>query len=383
MEPPNSFAADDIRNEKAKILKAIRVYSQEEALNNTVRGQYDEGKKADGTPCPAYRQEKDVNPKSNTETYAAVKLQICNWRWEGVPMYLRSGKALWKRGTEIVVQFKKAPEVIFRGTAVQRFAPNRLIFHIQPDEAVESIIQAKIPGPTLHLQPVNMRFSYGESFTGSPGTGYEVMLYSCMIGDPTLFSRSDLVEMSWRIAQPLLDAWAAHPPTDFPNYAAGSWGPVAASRLIERDGRTWFEVINRDILQRVPLFKNGDPRLLTQVSMELTPRTAAAGEDIVKLGDPGSEMYLISRGEADAVDAKGKVINTMRDGDCFGELALLLSSPRLATVRAKTTCDLFVLDKADFSRILREHPHFADALLKIARERYNMALATEQLLASR
>src|SRR5262249_23833053 len=284
-------------------------------------------------------------PQSNTETFAAARLFIDNWRWEGVPIYLRSGKALWKRGTEVVVQFKKAPEVLFRGPAVPKLNANRLVFHVQPDQVIEAIFQAKTPGPVMQLQPVNMRFSYGEAFRASRGTGYEVMLYSCMTGDPTLFSRTDLVETAWRIAQPILDAWAAHPPADFPNYAAGTWGPRAAYDLIERDGRRWFEVINREALERVPLFKGGDPLFLSQVSMALRPQTAAPGETIIRKGEPGSEMYLICRGDVEVLDGAGRVIAAMREGDCFGEVALLLSEPRTATVRARTLCDLFVLEK--------------------------------------
>ena len=208
------------------------------------------GKKADGSVCPAYRQESDVNPQSDTETFAALRLFIDNWRWEGVPIYLRSGKALWKRGTEIVVKFKKAPAELFRGTPVTRLSANRLIFHIQPDQGIESFFQAKTPGPVMQLQPVNMRFNYGEAFRAARGTGYEVMIYSCMMGDPTLFSRTDLVETAWRIAQPMLDAWAATPAVEFPNYPAGSWGPWAAHDLIEQDDRRWFEVINRETLER-------------------------------------------------------------------------------------------------------------------------------------
>jgi glucose-6-phosphate 1-dehydrogenase len=380
MEPPVSFEADDIRNEKAKVLKAVRVWTPEEALENSVRGQYGAGRKADGSNCPAYRQEPDVNPQSNTETFGAVRLFIDNWRWEGVSIYLRSGKALWKRGTEVVVQFKKAPAVLFRGTAVQKLAANRLIFHIQPDQAIESFFQAKTPGPLMQLQPVNMRFNYGDAFRASRGTGYEVMLYSCMMGDPTLFSRTDLVETAWRIAQPMLDAWGAQPAADFPNYEAGTWGPLAAHDLIERDGRRWFEVINRETLERVPLFRGGDPLFLSQVGIALRPRAASAGEIIIKKGDPGSEMYLICRGEVEVLDGAGKVLATLRDGDCFGEVALILSEPRTATVRAKTLCDLFVLDKSDFSRILQDHLQFAQNIKQIALERYNKTVAMEQLM---
>ncbi len=379
MEPPASFAADDIRDEKAKLLRAVRLYSPAEALANSVRGQYGPGTKADGQSCPAYRDEPDVDPNSNTETFAAVRLFIDNWRWEGVPIYLRSGKALWKRGTDVVVQFKKAPGSTFRGTAVTKMSANRLIFHIQPDQAIESLFQAKTPGPLMQLQPVNMRFSYGESFRASRGTGYEVMIYSCMVGDATLFSRTDLVETAWRIAQPLLDAWGAHSSQDFPNYAAGSWGPRAAYDLIEHDGRRWFEIVSRETLERVPLFRDGDPLLLSQVSMALRPEAASVGEVIIREGEPGSEMYLICRGEVDVLDAGGHVRATLREGDCFGEVALLLSEPRTATVRARTSCDLFVLEKSDFGRILREHPQFAEAITQIARDRYNKAIEAEAL----
>jgi glucose-6-phosphate 1-dehydrogenase len=382
MEPPISFSADDIRNEKAKVLKAVRVYTPEEALKNTVRGQYGAGTKADGKTCPDYRKEPDVNPQSNTDTFAALRLHIDNWRWEGVPIYLRSGKALWKRGTEIVVQFRKAPSVLFRGTAVPKLAANRLIFHIQPDQSIETLFSAKTPGPRIQLQPVNMRFSYGEAFAASRGTGYEVMIYSCMMNDPTLFSRTDLVETAWRIAQPVLDAWKAHPAADFPNYAAGTWGPKAAYDLINRDGRRWFEVVNREALERVPLFKGGDPLFLSQVSMSLRPRTAAAGDTIIKKGDQGSEMYLICRGEVEVLDGAGQVKAVLREGDCFGEIALLLAEPRTATVRAKVLCDLFVLEKADFCRILRDHHQFAQAIKQIALERYNRTVADHQLMAS-
>ncbi len=369
MEPPVSFAADDIRDEKAKVLKSVRIYTGQEVLENSERGQYGPGKKIDGTPCPGYRAERDVNPQSNTETFAALRLFIDNWRWDGVPIYLRSGKALWKRGTEIIVQFKKAPAVLFKGTAAANLSSNRLIFHIQPDEAIESLFQAKTPGPTMRLQPVNMRFSYGDAFRASRGTGYEVMIYSCMCGDPTLFSRTDLVETAWRIAQPFLDTWVTVP-ADFPNYSAGTWGPRSANDLIEQDGRRWFEVINRETLERVPLFKGGDPVFLNQICMALQPRAAKPGETIIRKGEPGLEMYMISRGECEVLDSSGEAKIVMREGDAFGEIALLLAEPRTATVRAKTMCDLFVLDKADFNRILHEQPKFAQAIKEIALERY-------------
>lgn len=381
MEPPISFSADDVRNEKSKVLKAIRVYSHQEVLDNTVRGQYGAGRKADGNTCPDYRQEQDVAKNSNTETFAALRMYIDNWRWDGVPIYLRSGKALWKRGTDVVVQFRKAPGVLFRGKKPQKMTSNRLIFHIQPDQAIESLFQAKIPGPTMQLQPVKMRFNYGEAFAASRGTGYEVMLFSCMIGDATLFSRTDLVETAWRIVQPMLDIWKATPATDYPNYAAGTWGPKSAFDLIERDGRRWYEIITRETLERVPLFKGGDPLFLSQVSMALRPRAVAAGETIIKKGESGTEMYLVSRGEVDVVDEQGHVKATLREGDCFGEIALLLSEPRTATVRARSLSDLFVLEKADFSRILRDHLQFAQTIKQVAQERYQRNVAAEQLTA--
>src|SRR5262249_34569320 len=162
-------------------------------------------------------------PESKTETFAAMKLFIDNFRWEGVPIYLRSGKSLWKKGTEVVIEFKKSPEGIFRGTEITRLEPNRLIFHVQPDQAIELRFQAKIPGPAMELQDVNMRFGYGEVFKAARGTGYEYLLFSAMAGDATLFSRTDLVETCWRIAQPILDFWQSEPAPEFPNYPAGSW----------------------------------------------------------------------------------------------------------------------------------------------------------------
>jgi glucose-6-phosphate 1-dehydrogenase len=374
MEPPSSFKADAIRNEKSKLLDAVRIYSPHEALRNTVRGQYGAGKKPDGTPLTDYRAAQGVPPTSGTPTYAAIKLMIDNWRWEGVPIYLRSGKALWKRGTEIVVQFKKAPEVIFRGTAAENCVdPNRLIFHIQPDQGIELRFHAKSPGPSMFLQNVNMRFNYQESFEASRATGYEVMLYTCMLGDATLFSRSDLVETAWEIAQPMLDAWEANPPADYPNYPAGSWGPVAAYDLIERDGRRWVEVINRSVLDRVPLFKGANDTLMHTLTLALNPSAASAGEEIVRKGDIGQEMYFVSRGTVEVVDGDGKIVKVLGEGDFFGELALLSSQPRTATVRAATPCDLFVLDKGDFTRALKEYPQFADSVLEVARTRYQVS----------
>jgi glucose-6-phosphate 1-dehydrogenase len=371
MEPPTSFRADAVRNEKAKLLEAVRILNPKEVPRHAVRGQYGPGKKNDGTPAVGYRQEPDVDPQSRTETFAALKLFIENWRWDGVPVYLRSGKSLWKRGTEIVVQFKRAPEVLFRDTpAGGRLESNALLFHIQPDQGIEFRFQAKTPGPAMALQKVNMRFDYREAFEVSRGTGYEVLLYNCMIGDATLFSRTDLVESAWRIAQPILDAWSATPPDDFPNYPAGTWGPKAAYDLIERDGRHWVEIINRDVLEKVPLFQGSDPVFLRNLAMMLQPVVFSAGDYIIRKGDPGSEMYIICRGQVEVLDAAGKRLTVLGEGDFFGELSLLLSAPRTASIRAIASCDLFVLGQSDFNRVLTVYPQFANSLREAARKRY-------------
>jgi len=359
----------------------VRCYTPEEVARYVVRGQYgpllDEGGKV---VKPGYRGEHDVSPTSKTETYAAARFHIDNWRWEGVPIYLRSGKALWKRGTEIIVEFKKAPEVLFRGTPVQSLGPNRLIFHIQPYQGIEIQFQAKVPGPRLQLQPVHMRFGYGDAFKASRYTGYEVMIYACSHGDATLFSRGDLVEAAWRVAQPLLDYWT-DTPASFPNYARGSWGPKAAADLIANDGRRWHEVVNEEVLKKVPLFKDGDLRFLEQVIMALRSQQVAEGDLIIKKGDIGRELYLVARGEVDVLGDAGQVLKTLTDGDIFGEIGVLMSTPRTADVRAKTSCDLFVLDKADFNRILRDNPQFATAVQQVARERYSVNVHKDALMA--
>jgi glucose-6-phosphate 1-dehydrogenase len=368
MEVPGSFEPDAIRNEKAKLLQSVRHYTPEEVDQNCVRGQY--GPSLDK---PGYRQEKDVNPQSKTETYAACKFYIDNWRWEGVPVYLRSGKALWKRGTEIVVEFKKAPEVIFRGTPINALNANRLIFHIQPYQGIEIQFQAKIPGPRMQLQPVHMKFGYGEAFRASRATGYEVMIYSCTHGDATLFSRGDLVIAAWQVAQPILDRWAATP-AEFPNYIRSTWGPKAAAEMIAKDGRRWFEVVTEDVLKQSPLFRDGDPVFLEQVIMALKPRQAAAGEQLITRGEIGRELYLIEQGEVEVLDENGVVIKLLSDGDVFGEIGVLMSQARNATVRAKIPTDLYVLEKGDFSRILRDNPKFASAIRTVAKERFDITL---------
>jgi glucose-6-phosphate 1-dehydrogenase len=378
MEPPSSLSADGVRNEKAKVLESVRIMRPADVLRDTVRGQYGPGRKSDGSPVPGYRQEKNVAPDSVTETFAALKLGIDNWRWEGVPIYLRSGKSLWKRGTEILVQFNKAPEVVFRSApGVGSLEHNQLIFHIQPDQGIELRFQAKHPGPLFALQKVDMRFDYQDAFDASRSTGYEVLLYHCMRGDATLFTRNDLVEAAWRIAQPVLDTWAENPPRDFPNYEAGTWGPKAAFRLVERDGRKWLEVINREVLERVNLFGSCGAVFLHELALVLKPAVYAAGDTILEKGAAGSEMYFVARGEVEIVDGD-KLLSTLGEGSFFGEKSLLLAEPRSASVRARTQCDVYVLPRNEFMKVLREHPGFARSILEAYRCRYGVALDAAQ-----
>lgn len=380
METPGSFEPDAIRNEKAKLLQSVRVYTPDEVARYSVRGQYGPSYNQDGTiDKPGYRQEPNVNPESKTETYAAARLHIDNLRWDGVPIYLRSGKALWKRSTEIIVEFKHPPLRQFRGTQIDHLTANRLVFHIQPQQAIELLFQAKVPGPTLQLQDVDMVFRYGDAFKASRYTGYEVMIYSCSRGDATLFSRGDLVEAAWEVAQPILDYWAATPATDFPNYSRGSWGPKSAHDLIERDGRRWFEVVTPDLLEQSPLFKGADPLLLNNIIPELRPRSFSDGEIIIQSGTEANEMFLICRGEVEVVESSGQVKGALKEGDIFGEVGVLKSTPRNATVRAKRMVDVFVLEKCSFQRILSEHPQFAERISTIAQSRYDVAVSSSEL----
>ncbi len=238
MEPPVSFDADVVRDEQAKILKAIQPMTPEEVLTRTVRGQYGPG--VSGTEkLAAYRSEPNVSPTSRTETFVAMKLYIDNWRWADVPFYLRTGKRLPKRITEIAIQFKRAPFVLFRQTAVEKLTPNRLVLHLQPDEGISLTFGAKVPGPIVRLGSVDMSFHYADYFGTTPSTGYERLLYDCMLGDATLFQRSDMVESAWNVVAPIQDVWEALPPRKFPNYAAGTWGPKEADELLEKDKRHW------------------------------------------------------------------------------------------------------------------------------------------------
>jgi glucose-6-phosphate 1-dehydrogenase len=238
MEPPVSFQADAVRDEQAKILHAIQPLSSEEVLSRTVRGQYGAGIE-DNHRVPGYRNEPDVPQDSRTETFVAMKLAIDNWRWADVPFYLRTGKRLAAQTTQIVIQFRRAPFVLFRDTPVENLMPNQLVLHIQPEEGISLQFAAKVPGPVMSLGAVDMNFKYADYFGTQPSTGYERLLHDCMIGDATLFQRADMVEAGWCVVSPALDVWKALPPRNFPNYAAGSWGPKDADDLLDRDGRHW------------------------------------------------------------------------------------------------------------------------------------------------
>jgi glucose-6-phosphate 1-dehydrogenase len=238
MEAPISFDADAVRAKKAEVIEAIQWLKPAEALQNAVRGQYDAGTVL-GKPVHAYRQEPNVAPDSITETYVACKLLIDNWRWAGIPFYLRTGKYMQRRQTEIAIRFRQAPYALFRGTQVERLNPNWMILRIEPNEGISLQFAAKRPGPIVKLSSVSMDFAYETYFKMAPNTGYETLIYDCMIGDATLFQRADNIEFGWRAVQPILDAWAQNPPLDFPNYVAGGYGPAAADDLLARDGNAW------------------------------------------------------------------------------------------------------------------------------------------------
>lgn len=240
MEPPNSFDADAVRDEQTKVLRAVRPYTPEDVLTMTVRGQYGPGKLR-GEEKAGYRQEPKVNEESKTETYVAMKVLIDSWRWVGVPFYIRTGKRMPGRYTEVAVVFKHAPNAMFRDSSFgHRDLPsNMLVLRLQPYEGIDMIFNAKVPGPSMKLGSVTMDFHYKDHFGAEPTTGYETLIFDCMNGDATLFKRSDNIEVGWEIVEPILDVWGALPTRDFPNYAVGSWGPQAADELLQKDGREW------------------------------------------------------------------------------------------------------------------------------------------------
>ncbi len=236
MEPPAAFEADSVRDEKVKVLRALRPILYDDVARLTVRGQYSPGN-FQGKGVPGYREEPNVAPNSLVETFVAMKLEVDNWRWAGVPIYIRAGKRLTKRVTEISIHFKRVPHSLLSPRSpIDR---DVLALRIQPDDGITIRFMAKVPGPAMQLRPVNMDFRYGTTFGGSAPEAYERLNLDCMLGDPTLFARSDEVSAAWRFVTPILEAWREDPPTDFPNYAAGTWGPASASDLLERDRRHW------------------------------------------------------------------------------------------------------------------------------------------------
>jgi glucose-6-phosphate 1-dehydrogenase len=237
MEPPISFDADAVRSKKTELLQAIHPVSPDDA----VRGQYGAGVVL-GQQVRDYRHEPDVAPDSKTETYVALRLAIDNWRWAGVPLYLRTGKCLSARTTEIAVQFRQAPYALFRATPVEHLPANILKLRIQPDEGLSLSFSAKRPGAEIEIDGVEMNFAYRDYYAPLASVGYETLIYDCLIGDTTLFQRADTVEAAWCAVQDVLDAWVRAPADDFPNYVAGSAGPDAASRLLARDGRAWLQI---------------------------------------------------------------------------------------------------------------------------------------------
>jgi glucose-6-phosphate 1-dehydrogenase len=238
MEPPAKFDAHSVRSEKAEVLSAIQTQSEQQALQNSVRGQYRAGK-VDDTEIEDYRRTTDVQPGSTTETYAALKLTIDNWRWAGVPFYLRTGKALGVKRTEIAIKFKQAPFAMFRDTPVDRLSQNYLIISTEPTEGIALQFNTKVPGPAINIDGVEMKFRYKDYFKAEPSTGYETLIYDCMIGDNILFQRADSVEAGWQAVQPFLDAWKKAGGKGLKVYEPGSEGPEEANDLLERDGRSW------------------------------------------------------------------------------------------------------------------------------------------------
>ncbi len=245
MEPPNCFEADAVRTEKLKAIDAIHPLAKDRVLAEVVRGQYTAGHakgQTKGHAIQAYREAKGVAPQSTTETYVAMRLMIDNWRWAGVPFYLRTGKALGGRRTEIAIKFKSAPFALFRDTPVESLSQNLLVLRIQPDEGAALHFNAKIPGPDIRIENVRMDFKYKDYFDAAPSTGYETLIYDCMIRDPTLFQRADNIEAGWRAVAPILEAWREADGSDLRMYQAGSSGPQAADELLKRSGHEWRSI---------------------------------------------------------------------------------------------------------------------------------------------
>jgi glucose-6-phosphate 1-dehydrogenase len=241
MEAPVSFDANEIRNKKVDVLNALRRVTKDEVQDYAARGQYAEGW-MEGEKVAGYRMEKDVAPESQTETFAAVKFYIDNWRWEGVPFYVRTGKHLHEKTTVLTIQFKPAPAFAFPKEASETWRPNRLSISIAPEMDINLRFQAKRPGQAMILSPVDMTFNYKDEYKDEEPEAYETLLYDVMEGDATLFMRADQVEAAWEVVMPILDVWKARKPMDFPNYSPGSWGPEDAEALIARDGHNWINL---------------------------------------------------------------------------------------------------------------------------------------------
>jgi glucose-6-phosphate 1-dehydrogenase len=237
MEPMVSFNADEIRNKKVDVLHAVRPIHPDAVHQCVVRGQYGQGW-VGGKKVPAYREEDSVSPDSQTETFVALRLFLDNWRWQDVPFYLRTGKRLARQDSEIAIQFRGVPHQPFPTESSRDWHPSRLVMSIQPEEAIVLGFQAKYPGPKMLLQPVDMRFNYRESFAAPSADAYETLLWDVMKNDATLFMRADQVEAAWRLLMPVLEFWAATPPSDFPNYASGTWGPEDTQGLLAH-GHGW------------------------------------------------------------------------------------------------------------------------------------------------
>jgi glucose-6-phosphate 1-dehydrogenase len=243
MDPPVRYGGSSVRDRKADVLRAIVPINPENLAETAVRGQYGPGA-IDGRNVIGYRQEEGVHPDSRTETFVALKLHVDNWRWADVPFYIRSGKRMPTKVTEIAIQFKRVPHLFFQMQPEDQLEPNVLTIRIAPDEGIALRFGAKVPGPEMHLRQVQMNFSYAEAFKVEPATAYETLLLDAMEGDPTLFNRADAVELAWSVIEPLLEIWTATKPFQpFPNYAAGMWGPTSADTLLTKDGRMWRNVI--------------------------------------------------------------------------------------------------------------------------------------------
>jgi glucose-6-phosphate 1-dehydrogenase len=238
MEPPARMRADEVRDEKMKVVQSIRPFTPDSIHDNVVLAQYGAGS-IKGQAVPGYREEPRVDPQSETETFVALKLLVDNWRWSGVPFYLRHGKRLPKRKTEIAIQFKPAPGLLFEQTNTSALEPNLLVLRVQPNDGIALRFGAKVPGPGMQVRSVLMDFGFGSTFGGAAADAYERLLLDAMQGDAALFTRRDETEAAWRIITSVLEGWRHQSPPDFPNYPAGTWGPRAAHDLLAREGRSW------------------------------------------------------------------------------------------------------------------------------------------------